>query len=155
MVESYKSGFEPPGDVEFEDYGQAMKRTASDTSLSNSREGKEKPAGKSKGKLWPFIKNKNKVTHECSLNKESHLHWKTQQSLTGCSEFHFAHLDVTWHFGEFFMGWDGGQEGYNRSYYFMLVMSCDTVAIEIYLFNVTFVVSVTLLCYVVMVFNLV
>ncbi|XP_035523810.1 formin-binding protein 1 isoform X1 [Morone saxatilis] len=61
VVESYKSGFEPPGDVEFEDYGQAMKRTASETSLSNSREAKEKPAGKSKGKLWPFIKNKNKL----------------------------------------------------------------------------------------------
>uniref|UniRef100_A0A8P4GAV1 Formin binding protein 1b n=1 Tax=Dicentrarchus labrax TaxID=13489 RepID=A0A8P4GAV1_DICLA len=60
VVESYKSGFEPPGDVEFEDYGQAMKRTASETSLSNTREAKEKPAGKSKGKLWPFIKNKNK-----------------------------------------------------------------------------------------------
>ncbi|XP_047425323.1 formin-binding protein 1 isoform X24 [Mugil cephalus] len=60
VVESYKSGFEPPGDVEFEDYGQAMKRTVSETSLSNSKEAKEKPAGKSKGKLWPFIKNKNK-----------------------------------------------------------------------------------------------
>ncbi|XP_056259073.1 formin-binding protein 1 isoform X16 [Seriola aureovittata] len=60
VVESYKSGFEPPGDVEFEDYGQPMKRTASDTSLSNPREGKEKPTGKTKGKLWPFIKNKNK-----------------------------------------------------------------------------------------------
>ncbi|XP_029692959.1 formin-binding protein 1 isoform X17 [Takifugu rubripes] len=60
VVESYKSGFEPPGDVEFEDYGQAMKRTASETSLSNSKEGKEKSASKSKGKLWPFIKNKNK-----------------------------------------------------------------------------------------------
>nr|XP_043868986.1 formin-binding protein 1 isoform X5 [Solea senegalensis] len=61
VVESYKSGFEPPGEVEFEDYGQAMKRTASDTSLTNSREGKEKPVSKSKGKLWPFIKNKNKL----------------------------------------------------------------------------------------------
>nr|XP_033501887.1 formin-binding protein 1 isoform X4 [Epinephelus lanceolatus] len=61
VVESYKSGFEPPGDVEFEDYGQAMKRTASDTSLSNSRDVKEKPKEKSKGKLWPFIKNKNKL----------------------------------------------------------------------------------------------
>ncbi|XP_023816750.1 formin-binding protein 1 isoform X20 [Oryzias latipes] len=60
VVESYKSGFEPPGDVEFEDYGQAMKRTVSENSLSNSRESKEKPAGKSKSKLWPFIKNKNK-----------------------------------------------------------------------------------------------
>uniref|UniRef100_A0A8D0AFK9 Formin binding protein 1 n=1 Tax=Sander lucioperca TaxID=283035 RepID=A0A8D0AFK9_SANLU len=51
VVESFKSGFEPPGDVEFEDYGQAMKRTVSDTSLSNSKEAREKPAGKSKGKL--------------------------------------------------------------------------------------------------------
>ncbi|XP_062290093.1 formin-binding protein 1 isoform X2 [Scomber scombrus] len=61
VVESFKSGFEPPGDVDFEDYGQAMKRTASDTSLTNIREGKEKPAGKTKTKLWPFIKNKNKL----------------------------------------------------------------------------------------------
>uniref|UniRef100_A0A4W5Q3Z6 Formin binding protein 1 n=1 Tax=Hucho hucho TaxID=62062 RepID=A0A4W5Q3Z6_9TELE len=64
VVESYKTGFEPPGDVEFEDYGpgQSMKRTVSETSLSNSRgEAKERPSGgKSKGKLWPFIKNKNK-----------------------------------------------------------------------------------------------
>ncbi|XP_030005934.1 formin-binding protein 1 isoform X12 [Sphaeramia orbicularis] len=60
VVEAYKSGFEPPGDVEFEDYGQAMKRTASESSLSNSREVKEKSTSKSKGKLWPFIKNKNK-----------------------------------------------------------------------------------------------
>lgn len=73
-MESYKSGFEPPGDVEFEDYGQAMKRTASETSLSNSKEGKEKSASKSKGKLWPFIKNKNKVTHEYVLNTQLHLH---------------------------------------------------------------------------------
>ncbi|XP_016525368.1 formin-binding protein 1 isoform X23 [Poecilia formosa] len=62
VVESYKSGFEPPSDVEFEDYGQAMKRTVSENSLSNAKEGKEKPAGKSKPKLWPFIKNKNKIT---------------------------------------------------------------------------------------------
>ncbi|XP_024253017.1 formin-binding protein 1 isoform X18 [Oncorhynchus tshawytscha] len=69
VVESYKSGFEPPGDVEFEDYGpgQSMKRTVSETSLSNSRgEAKERPS-KSKGKLWPFIKNKNKSPKQ---NKE-------------------------------------------------------------------------------------
>ncbi|XP_058380264.1 formin-binding protein 1 isoform X9 [Diceros bicornis minor] len=62
VIEAYKSGFEPPGDVEFEDYTQPMKRTVSDNSLSNSR-GEGKPelkfGGKSKGKLWPFIK-KNK-----------------------------------------------------------------------------------------------
>ncbi|XP_051532820.1 formin-binding protein 1-like isoform X11 [Myxocyprinus asiaticus] len=61
VIESYKSGFEPPGDVEFEDYGQAMKRTVSETSLTNSRSDiKSERSSKSKSKtLWPFIK-KNK-----------------------------------------------------------------------------------------------
>ncbi|XP_014393434.1 PREDICTED: formin-binding protein 1 isoform X9 [Myotis brandtii] len=62
VIEAYKSGFEPPGDIEFEDYTQPMKRTVSENSLSNSRgEGKAelKFGGKPKGKLWPFIK-KNK-----------------------------------------------------------------------------------------------
>ncbi|XP_027008754.1 formin-binding protein 1 isoform X18 [Tachysurus fulvidraco] len=60
VVESYKSGFEPPGDVEFEDFGQAIKRTASETSLTSSRPDikTEKP-GKSKSKLWPFKKSKS------------------------------------------------------------------------------------------------
>ncbi|XP_052392775.1 formin-binding protein 1 isoform X10 [Carassius gibelio] len=62
VIESYKSGFEPPGDVEFEDYGQAMKRTVSETSLTNSRtDSKGDRSSKCKGKtLWPFIK-KNKT----------------------------------------------------------------------------------------------
>uniref|UniRef100_A0A672KMX2 Formin binding protein 1 n=1 Tax=Sinocyclocheilus grahami TaxID=75366 RepID=A0A672KMX2_SINGR len=61
VIESYKSGFEPPGDVEFEDYGQAMKRTVSETSLTNSRsDSKADRSSKGKSKtLWPFIK-KNK-----------------------------------------------------------------------------------------------
>ncbi|XP_058613584.1 formin-binding protein 1 isoform X13 [Onychostoma macrolepis] len=61
VIESYKSGFEPPGDVEFEDYGQAMKRTVSETSLTNSRsDNKADRSSKGKSKtLWPFIK-KNK-----------------------------------------------------------------------------------------------
>ncbi|XP_043838514.1 formin-binding protein 1 isoform X12 [Dromiciops gliroides] len=62
VIEAYKSGFEPPGDIEFEDYTQPMKRTISETSLSNSRGDSKtelKFASKSKGKLWPFIK-KNK-----------------------------------------------------------------------------------------------
>ncbi|XP_053196628.1 formin-binding protein 1 homolog isoform X6 [Scomber japonicus] len=79
VVESYKSGFEPPGDVEFEDYGQAMKRTASDTSLSNAREGKEKPAGKTKTKLWPFIKNKNKLSLKLGSGPEDFSHLPPEQ----------------------------------------------------------------------------
>ncbi|XP_044031351.1 formin-binding protein 1 homolog isoform X36 [Siniperca chuatsi] len=79
VVESYKSGFEPQGDVEFEDYSQAMKRTASETSLSNSREAKEKPAGKSKGKLWPFIKNKNKLSLKLGSGPEDFSHLPPEQ----------------------------------------------------------------------------
>ncbi|XP_032904969.1 formin-binding protein 1 isoform X3 [Amblyraja radiata] len=62
VIESFKSGFEQPGDVEFEDFSQSMKRTVSESSLSNNRpDGKpDSKSGKSKGKLWPFIK-KNKL----------------------------------------------------------------------------------------------
>ncbi|XP_077003227.1 formin-binding protein 1 isoform X15 [Tamandua tetradactyla] len=72
VIEAYKSGFEPPGDIEFEDYSQPMKRTVSDNSLSNSRgEGKSelKFGGKSKGKLWPFIK-KNKLSLKLGATPE-------------------------------------------------------------------------------------
>ncbi|XP_055369257.1 formin-binding protein 1 isoform X25 [Betta splendens] len=87
VVESYKSGFEPPGDVEFEDYGQAMKRTASETSLSNTREAKERPAGKSKGKLWPFIKNKNKLSLKLiTLNSQ------VRNLIEGSGPEDFSHL---------------------------------------------------------------
>ncbi|XP_034968900.2 formin-binding protein 1 isoform X12 [Zootoca vivipara] len=63
VVEAFKSGFEPPGDVDFEDFTQPIKRTVSDSSLSNSKDGKPESrfSGKSKGKLWPFIK-KNKLS---------------------------------------------------------------------------------------------
>ncbi|XP_064891279.1 formin-binding protein 1 isoform X5 [Columba livia] len=63
VIEAFKSGFEPPGDIDFEDFTQPMKRTISESSLSNSRgDGKSEPkfGSKSKGKLWPFIK-KNKL----------------------------------------------------------------------------------------------
>ncbi|XP_013994936.1 formin-binding protein 1 isoform X24 [Salmo salar] len=83
VVESYKSGFEPPGDVEFEDYGpgQTIKRTVSETSLSNSRgEAKERPGGgKSKGKLWPFIKNKNKLSLKLGSGPEDFSHLPPEQ----------------------------------------------------------------------------
>ncbi|XP_054853205.1 formin-binding protein 1 isoform X2 [Eublepharis macularius] len=61
VIEAFKSGFEPPGDVDFEDFTQPIKRAVSESSLSNSKDGKSesKFSGKSKGKLWPFIK-KNK-----------------------------------------------------------------------------------------------
>ncbi|XP_068925482.1 formin-binding protein 1 isoform X10 [Petaurus breviceps papuanus] len=72
VIEAYKSGFEPPGDIEFEDYTQPMKRTISETSLSNSRGDSKtelKFSSKSKGKLWPFIK-KNKLSLKLGAGPE-------------------------------------------------------------------------------------
>uniref|UniRef100_A0A667Z6U9 Formin binding protein 1a n=1 Tax=Myripristis murdjan TaxID=586833 RepID=A0A667Z6U9_9TELE len=55
VVEMYKSGFEPPGDVEFEDYSATMRRSISESSYLDSRaEGRRHSR-----KLWPFIR-KNK-----------------------------------------------------------------------------------------------
>ncbi|XP_077478282.1 formin-binding protein 1 isoform X15 [Stigmatopora argus] len=89
VVESYKSGFEPPGDVEFEDYGQAMKRTVSESSLSNNSRGesRERSAGKSKGKLWPFIKNKNKLSLKL-ITLNSHV----RNLIEGSGPEDFSHL---------------------------------------------------------------
>ncbi|XP_053552154.1 formin-binding protein 1 isoform X11 [Bombina bombina] len=68
VIDSFKSGFEPPGDVDFEDFTQSiMKRTVSDNSLSNAKtDGKSEPkiSGKSRGKLWPFIKKNKGATPE-------------------------------------------------------------------------------------------
>ncbi|KAM9770479.1 thyroid hormone receptor interactor 10b isoform 1-T1 [Menidia menidia] len=49
FIEQYKSGFERPGDVEFEDYSQGIKPANSDSSLHPP---------KVRAKLWPFKKHK-------------------------------------------------------------------------------------------------
>ncbi|XP_063288487.1 formin-binding protein 1 isoform X13 [Pelobates fuscus] len=72
VIESFKSGFEPPGDVDFEDFTQSMKRTVSDNSLTNTKaDGKSdaKVPSKSRGKLWPFIK-KNKLSLKLGATPE-------------------------------------------------------------------------------------
>ncbi|XP_031434190.1 formin-binding protein 1 isoform X17 [Clupea harengus] len=87
VVDSYKSGFEPPGDVEFEDYGQAMKKAVSETSLSNSRgETKSEKSSKRPGKLWPFIK-KNKLSLKL-LTLNSHM----RSLIEGSGPEDFSHL---------------------------------------------------------------
>ncbi|XP_078006129.1 formin-binding protein 1 isoform X11 [Phascolarctos cinereus] len=81
VIEAYKSGFEPPGDIEFEDYTQPMKRTISETSLSNSKGDSKtelKFASKSKGKLWPFIK-KNKLSLKLGAGPEDFSHLPPEQ----------------------------------------------------------------------------
>ncbi|KAM4604054.1 thyroid hormone receptor interactor 10b isoform 1-T1 [Polymixia lowei] len=53
FIEQHKSGFERPGDVEFEDYSHGIKPATSDSSLNPPRV---------RNKLWPFSK-KNKMSH--------------------------------------------------------------------------------------------
>ncbi|KAM9001961.1 formin-binding protein 1-like isoform X3 [Sarcophilus harrisii] len=61
VVDSFKSGFEPPGDFPFEDYSQHIYRTVSDGTISASKQESGKidaktTVGKAKGKLWLFGK---------------------------------------------------------------------------------------------------
>uniref|UniRef100_UPI00398EB249 formin-binding protein 1-like isoform X3 n=1 Tax=Pristiophorus japonicus TaxID=55135 RepID=UPI00398EB249 len=68
VVESFKSGFEPPGDFPFEDFSQNIYRTVSDGSLSAQKQemrGDQKyTTGRSKGKLWLFGKKNKGTTSE-------------------------------------------------------------------------------------------
>ncbi|XP_072537591.1 formin-binding protein 1a isoform X1 [Salminus brasiliensis] len=57
VVETFKSGFEPPGDVDFEDYSVSMKRAVSESSFLNARGESRR---RSRSKLWPLIK-RNKL----------------------------------------------------------------------------------------------
>ncbi|KAF6724321.1 Formin-binding protein 1-like [Oryzias melastigma] len=69
VVESFKSGFDPPGDFPFEDFSQNLSRTGSDGTISNTPKGERErdggqgprsdpkpPLGKAKNKLWLFGK---------------------------------------------------------------------------------------------------
>ncbi|XP_067829123.1 cdc42-interacting protein 4 homolog isoform X1 [Heptranchias perlo] len=62
LIEAYKSGFERPGELEFEDYSQMINRTSSENSLGSLKSDSkidQRTIGKSKAKRWPFGK-KNK-----------------------------------------------------------------------------------------------
>ncbi|CAI5776683.1 formin-binding protein 1-like isoform X1 [Podarcis raffonei] len=61
VIDSFKSGFEPPGDFPFEDYSQHIYRTVSDGTISTPKQEGVKidaktTVGKAKGKLWLFGK---------------------------------------------------------------------------------------------------
>ncbi|XP_057697242.1 formin-binding protein 1-like isoform X2 [Corythoichthys intestinalis] len=67
VVESFKSGFEPPGDFPFEDFSQNLSRTGSDGAISNTPKGErdgvpvsradpKHAMSKTKNKLWLFGK---------------------------------------------------------------------------------------------------
>ncbi|XP_078114529.1 formin-binding protein 1-like isoform X2 [Sander vitreus] len=67
VVESFKSGFEPPGDFPFEDFSQNLSRAGSDGTISNTPKGDREgapgprpdpkhPMSRTKNKLWLFGK---------------------------------------------------------------------------------------------------
>ncbi|XP_078387522.1 cdc42-interacting protein 4 homolog isoform X2 [Cetorhinus maximus] len=63
LIEAHKSGFERPGELEFEDYSQMINRTSSENSLGSVKSeprADHRTIGKSKTKRWPFGK-KNKL----------------------------------------------------------------------------------------------
>ncbi|XP_035031751.1 formin-binding protein 1-like isoform X1 [Hippoglossus stenolepis] len=87
VVESFKSGFDPPGDFPFEDFSQNLSRTGSDGTISNTPKGErdkdggpaprsdpKHPMSRTKNKLWLFGKKpKWSVKMAPSLEDFSHL----------------------------------------------------------------------------------
>ncbi|XP_006797864.2 formin-binding protein 1-like isoform X3 [Neolamprologus brichardi] len=83
VVESFKSGFEPPADFPFEDFSQNLSRTGSDGTISNTPKGDNRerdgapgprsdpkhPMSRTKNKLWLF----GKKPKAPSLEDFSHL----------------------------------------------------------------------------------
>uniref|UniRef100_A0A8C6YC20 Formin binding protein 1 n=1 Tax=Naja naja TaxID=35670 RepID=A0A8C6YC20_NAJNA len=80
VIDAFKSGFEPPGDVDFEDFTQPIKRAVSESSLSNSKETKSESrfSSKSKGKLWPFMK-KSKLSLKLGGGPEDYSNLPPEQ----------------------------------------------------------------------------
>ncbi|XP_056319175.1 formin-binding protein 1-like [Danio aesculapii] len=69
VVESFKSGFEPPGDFPFEDFSQNIQRTGSDSTIGTPKTEGGKPDPKhaisrTKNKLWLFGKKPKAPTLE-------------------------------------------------------------------------------------------
>ncbi|XP_070817761.1 formin-binding protein 1-like isoform X3 [Chaetodon trifascialis] len=87
VIESFKSGFEPPGDFPFEDFSQNLSRTGSDGTISNTPKGDRERDGapgprpdpkhntsRTKNKLWLFGKKpKWSVKMAPSVEDFSHL----------------------------------------------------------------------------------
>uniref|UniRef100_A0A8C4WTS6 Thyroid hormone receptor interactor 10 n=1 Tax=Gopherus evgoodei TaxID=1825980 RepID=A0A8C4WTS6_9SAUR len=87
LIELHKSGFERPGDVDFEDFSQPINRTSSDSSLGTPRgtlDGRLDPRllGKNKGKRWLFSKkNKPVITEDFSHLPPEQRRKKLQQKI--------------------------------------------------------------------------
>ncbi|XP_067829124.1 cdc42-interacting protein 4 homolog isoform X2 [Heptranchias perlo] len=85
LIEAYKSGFERPGELEFEDYSQMINRTSSENSLGSLKSDSkidQRTIGKSKAKRWPFgKKNKLAVSEDLSHLPPEQRRKKLQQKI--------------------------------------------------------------------------
>uniref|UniRef100_UPI00398F84D7 cdc42-interacting protein 4-like isoform X2 n=1 Tax=Pristiophorus japonicus TaxID=55135 RepID=UPI00398F84D7 len=85
LIEAYKSGFERPGELEFEDYSMMINRTSSENSigsLKSETKTEQRTIGKSKTKRWPFgKKNKLAVSEDFSHLPPEQRRKKLQQKI--------------------------------------------------------------------------
>eukprot|EP00062_Callorhinchus_milii_P021077 gi/632977410/ref/XP_007905328.1/ PREDICTED: cdc42-interacting protein 4 [Callorhinchus milii] len=83
LIESYKSGFERPSELEFEDYSQIINRTSSENSLGSVKSDcRTEQRSKSKGKRWLFgKKSKHTVSEDFSHLPPEQRRKKLQQKI--------------------------------------------------------------------------
>ncbi|XP_060711223.1 cdc42-interacting protein 4 homolog isoform X2 [Hemiscyllium ocellatum] len=85
LIEAHKSGFERPGELEFEDYSQMINRTSSENSIGSLKSEPKtdhRTVGKSKTKRWPFgKKNKLIVSEDFSHLPPEQRRKKLQQKI--------------------------------------------------------------------------
>uniref|UniRef100_A0A3B3UWT4 Thyroid hormone receptor interactor 10a n=1 Tax=Poecilia latipinna TaxID=48699 RepID=A0A3B3UWT4_9TELE len=86
IIEQNKSGFERPGDLEFEDYSQGINRASSDSSLGTPK-GPMDLLGKNKSKnFWLFKRSKPTVTEDFGHLPPEQRRKKLQQKLEEISK---------------------------------------------------------------------
>ncbi|XP_066563934.1 cdc42-interacting protein 4 homolog isoform X3 [Amia ocellicauda] len=82
LIEMHKSGFERPGDLDFEDYSQGINRASSDSSLGTPKGPLERSVGKNRNKLWPFSKkSKPTITEDFAHLPPEQRRKKLQQKI--------------------------------------------------------------------------
>uniref|UniRef100_A0A3Q2NP69 Thyroid hormone receptor interactor 10a n=1 Tax=Fundulus heteroclitus TaxID=8078 RepID=A0A3Q2NP69_FUNHE len=86
IIEQNKSGFERPGDLEFEDYSQGINRASSDSSLSTPK-GPIDLLGKNRSKnFWLFKRSKPTVTEDFGHLPPEQRRKRLQQKLEEISK---------------------------------------------------------------------
>lgn len=70
LIEQHKSGFERPGDLEFEDYSQGINRASSDSSLGTPK-GPLELLGKNKSKPFWLFSKKSKVDSPSQISADT------------------------------------------------------------------------------------